>query len=128
MKNGMLNRQSYDEIPPRGEYSLAEKGLSIVPILQSICRWSGAHHKEDTEHTFLTFGKIGALTFSGGICHAPPGSDNRSFICRQQKKFRFPLDIYRLSIYYIVNLYIGYLHKEVQLWQLTNLWYPEAWR
>ena len=27
------------------------KGLSVVPILQSICQWSGAYHKEDTEHT-----------------------------------------------------------------------------
>ena len=51
MKNGMINRQPYDEIPPRVEYSLTEKGLSVVPILQSICQWSGAYHKEDTEHT-----------------------------------------------------------------------------
>ena len=50
MKNAMINRQSYDEIPPRVEYSLTEKGLSVVPILQSICQWSGAYHKEDTEH------------------------------------------------------------------------------
>lgn len=47
IKNGMVNRQSYDEIPPRVEYSLTEKGLSVVPILQSICRWSGGYHKED---------------------------------------------------------------------------------
>lgn len=48
MKNEMIRRKSYDEIPPRVEYSLTEKGLSVVPILQSICRWSGAYHKEDT--------------------------------------------------------------------------------
>ena len=51
MKNGMINRKSYDEIPPRVEYSLTEKGLSVVPILQSICQWSDAYHKEDTENT-----------------------------------------------------------------------------
>lgn len=51
MKNGMINRQSYNEIPPRVEYSLTEKGLSVVPILQSICQWSGVYHKEDTENT-----------------------------------------------------------------------------
>lgn len=39
--DGILVRQSYDEIPPRVEYSLTSKGTSVVPILQSICRWSG---------------------------------------------------------------------------------------
>ena len=48
---GIINRIQYNEIPPRVEYSLTEKGLSVVPILQSICRWSGAYHKEDNENT-----------------------------------------------------------------------------
>lgn len=43
-------RKSYDEIPPRVEYSLTEKGKSAVPILQSICQWSGAFFKEDIEN------------------------------------------------------------------------------
>ncbi len=51
MKNGMVSRKSYDEIPPRVEYSLTEKGQSVVPILQSICRWAGAYHKEDGENS-----------------------------------------------------------------------------
>lgn len=50
MKNEMIKRKSYDEIPPKVEYSLTEKGLSVVPILQSICQWSGAYHREDTEN------------------------------------------------------------------------------
>lgn len=49
MKNDMVNRKSYDEIPPRVEYSLTEKGKTVVPILQSICRWAGAYHKEEGE-------------------------------------------------------------------------------
>lgn len=53
IKNDVVNRKSYDEIPPKVEYSLTEKGLSVVPILQSICRWAGAYHKEDTENTML---------------------------------------------------------------------------
>jgi len=53
IKNEIVNRKSYDEIPPRVEYSLTEKGVSIVPILQSICRWSGAYYKEDKENTML---------------------------------------------------------------------------
>ena len=46
-------RKSYDEIPPRVEYSLTDKGSSVVPILQTICQWSGAYHKEDSENTMI---------------------------------------------------------------------------
>lgn len=49
----IIHRKSYDEIPPRVEYSLTDKGISVVPILQSICRWSGSYHKEDNENTLL---------------------------------------------------------------------------
>lgn len=44
----LVARVSYDEIPPRVEYSLSGKGRSVIPILQSICRWSGAYHREDS--------------------------------------------------------------------------------
>ena len=43
-------RRSYDEIPPRVEYSLTDKGKSVVPILQSICQWSGIFYKDDNEN------------------------------------------------------------------------------
>lgn len=49
--NGIIGRRSYDEIPPRVEYSLTEKGKSVVPILQSICQWSDIFYKEDNENT-----------------------------------------------------------------------------
>ena len=45
----ILQRRSYDEIPPRVEYSLTEKGRSVVPILQSICRWAGIFYKDGAE-------------------------------------------------------------------------------
>ncbi len=51
--DNIVERHSYDEIPPRVEYSLTEKGKSVVPILQSICKWSGAYHKEDNENSLL---------------------------------------------------------------------------
>jgi len=39
-QDDLINRKQYNEIPPRVEYSLAEKGRSALPILQSICQWS----------------------------------------------------------------------------------------
>lgn len=51
IEDGIINRKQYDEIPPKVEYSLTDKGLSVVPILQSICKWSGAYHKDDNENT-----------------------------------------------------------------------------
>lgn len=49
--DGIVTRRQYDEIPPRVEYCLSEKGRSVVPILQTICRWSGAFHREENENT-----------------------------------------------------------------------------
>ena len=47
--DGIIVRQSYDEIPPRVEYLLTEKCVSVVPILQSICHWFGIFYKEETD-------------------------------------------------------------------------------
>lgn len=49
-EDGIIQRRQFDEIPPRVEYCLSQKGQSVVPILQSICRWAGAYHKEEGEH------------------------------------------------------------------------------
>ena len=47
----MVVRKAYNEIPPHVEYELTEKGKSAIPILQSICRWSGMFCKETDEGT-----------------------------------------------------------------------------
>ncbi len=38
ISNDIVSRKTYDEIPPRVEYRLSDKGASVVPILQSICQ------------------------------------------------------------------------------------------
>ncbi|MBO5469092.1 MAG: helix-turn-helix transcriptional regulator [Lachnospiraceae bacterium] len=48
IQDGIIDRRSYDEIPPRVEYSLTPKGETVVPILQSICQWAGVFYKEDS--------------------------------------------------------------------------------
>ena len=34
--------------PPRVEYSLTERGESVVPILRDICKWAGLTNREET--------------------------------------------------------------------------------
>ena len=51
--NGIVSRRSFDEIPPRVEYALTEKGRSVVPILQSICKWAGMFYKDESDEQMI---------------------------------------------------------------------------
>lgn len=37
--DGLVNRKEYPQIPPKVEYSLTEKGRSLIPILDQMCEW-----------------------------------------------------------------------------------------
>ena len=39
----LIRRREYPQIPPKVEYSLSEKGKSLVPILEEMCDWGEAH-------------------------------------------------------------------------------------
>ncbi len=36
---GIINRESYNEVPPKVEYSLTDAGLNLVPILFDLGYW-----------------------------------------------------------------------------------------
>ncbi len=44
IEDELIKRVQYESIPVKVEYSLTEKGLSVVPILQNICKWSGLYY------------------------------------------------------------------------------------
>ena len=46
LDDGLIVRRQYETIPPQVEYALSEKGRSVIPILQMICRWSGQFFRE----------------------------------------------------------------------------------
>ena len=46
---GLLVREAYNEVPPRVEYRLTEKGQSVLPLLRSICQWSQRQHELDED-------------------------------------------------------------------------------
>lgn len=35
----LVLRKEYPQIPPKVEYSLTERGQSLIPILDSLCEW-----------------------------------------------------------------------------------------
>lgn len=37
--DGIINRTEYFEIPPKVEYSLTEKGKTLIPLVESINEW-----------------------------------------------------------------------------------------
>ncbi len=41
--DGLVSRHEYPQVPPKVEYSLTEKGLSLMPILNTICEWGHQH-------------------------------------------------------------------------------------
>lgn len=41
--DGLVNRKEYPQIPPKVEYSLTEKGKSLIPILDNMCEWGDIH-------------------------------------------------------------------------------------
>lgn len=45
----LVSRKQYNEIPPKTEYTLTDKGQSVLPILQSICQWSRLQTEDELD-------------------------------------------------------------------------------
>lgn len=41
--DGLVHRKEYPQIPPKVEYSLTKKGMSLWPIIQEMCQWGEAN-------------------------------------------------------------------------------------
>ena len=39
----LISRKEYPQIPPKVEYSLSERGKSLMPILDALCEWGDKH-------------------------------------------------------------------------------------
>ena len=39
----LIPREEYPQIPPKVEYSLTERGKSLIPILDGMCDWGDKH-------------------------------------------------------------------------------------
>jgi DNA-binding HxlR family transcriptional regulator len=41
-EDGVVRRKVYAEVPPKVEYSLTERGQSLKPVVDAMCRWGKA--------------------------------------------------------------------------------------
>lgn len=39
----LVHRQEYPQIPPKVEYSLTQRGKTLIPILDALCQWGEDH-------------------------------------------------------------------------------------
>lgn len=46
-RDDLIVRTEYPQVPPKVEYSLSERGKTLMPVLQLLCRW-GTEHMGDT--------------------------------------------------------------------------------
>ena len=40
---GIIQREVYSQVPPKVVYSLTAKGLTLKPVLESMCQWGKTH-------------------------------------------------------------------------------------
>ena len=45
-RDGLVNRQIYNVVPPRVEYGLTPMGKSLIRPLEDLCHWAKAHIEE----------------------------------------------------------------------------------
>lgn len=45
--SGLVERKEFPQIPPRVEYSLTEKGASLLPLMEELCAWGKQHRPQE---------------------------------------------------------------------------------
>lgn len=42
-EEGLINRKEYPQMPPKVEYSLTDKGATLIPVLELMSQWGAAN-------------------------------------------------------------------------------------
>lgn len=43
--HGIVTKERFNEVPPRIEYALTEKGQDLIPVLKAMAAWGNKYHK-----------------------------------------------------------------------------------
>jgi DNA-binding HxlR family transcriptional regulator len=46
--DNLVTRKVFAEVPPKVEYSITEKGESVIPILDALCKWGNKYCSSKT--------------------------------------------------------------------------------
>ena len=103
--DGLVQREEYPQIPPKVEYSLSERGRSLIPILDAMCIWGeenrprreGSVRQMDVIAAIATGSAataIGIVRVSGDGCFALCGrvfraAGGRPFAAQEPRKMVF---------------------------------------
>ena len=49
-RDGLIHREMYPEIPPKVEYTLTERGQSLVKVLDQLCIWGEKNRPDPGEN------------------------------------------------------------------------------
>ena len=44
--DGLINRKMYPQVPPKVEYTLTDRGHSLVKVLDKLCDWGNEHRND----------------------------------------------------------------------------------
>ena len=53
--DGLVRREGYPQIPPKVEYSLSERGKSLMPILDGMCEWGDKNRQRVLDKAVAPF-------------------------------------------------------------------------
>lgn len=63
-QDGLIKRTVYAEIPPKVEYSITDKGKTLVPILDLMCEWGAKNMDDRYELPIRNVNKAGLFAVS----------------------------------------------------------------
>ena len=49
-KDDLIIRNEYPQVPPKVEYSLSPRGLTLMPVLECSCKWGHEHINDGDNH------------------------------------------------------------------------------